>query len=203
MADTTTPYDLPFLELADPPDIAGATEDLAVAVKDELVRIDAAISPLTAHGFQFVRKTADEAVTSNATVQWDEDLTFTAAASTRYLVEVTLWVSVAGGNSTTDFRAGWSMPTGANATFGGIGPDPAIASGSAVGSGNWGAQVGASTATLTYGLYTAGTTMITIKGMVTNGANTGTVRFAWSQANSSVNAVTVLANSYMKINKVS
>lgn len=46
MADTTPTYSLPFLELADAPDLASATEDLALAVEDELTRIDAAIATI-------------------------------------------------------------------------------------------------------------------------------------------------------------
>ncbi|MEV6287394.1 hypothetical protein [Kribbella sp. NPDC051770] len=213
MADTTPIYELPYLELGDAPNIAQGLEDLALGVEDELQRIDgvnssqaAAITALqnaaALLGIQNIRKTADEAVTSNPAVQWDDDLQFTAAANTRYLVEATLFVTVEGNNSTTDFRAGWSMPVGASAAFGGIGPDPAMASGQAVGGGNWGALYGTFDGTLTYGLYSTGTTMITIKGILTNGSSSGTVRFAWSQANSAAQAVTVKANSYLKIIKV-
>lgn len=46
MADTTPTYDLPFLELADAPDLASATEDLALAVEDELARIDSAVATI-------------------------------------------------------------------------------------------------------------------------------------------------------------
>lgn len=46
MADTTPTYGLPFLELADAPDLASATEDLALAVEDELTRIDANIATI-------------------------------------------------------------------------------------------------------------------------------------------------------------
>jgi hypothetical protein len=46
MADTTPVYGFPFLELADPPDLASATEDLAGAVETKFVSVDAAISSI-------------------------------------------------------------------------------------------------------------------------------------------------------------
>lgn len=46
MADTTDVYELPFLELGDPPDIASGLEDLAEAVETELVRIDANVAAI-------------------------------------------------------------------------------------------------------------------------------------------------------------
>jgi hypothetical protein len=47
MADTTPIYDLPYLELGDPPDLAAGTEDLATAVEAELIRVDAATAAIT------------------------------------------------------------------------------------------------------------------------------------------------------------
>lgn len=46
MASSTPAYNLPYLELDDAPDIAGATEDLAVAVDAELSRIDANVAAI-------------------------------------------------------------------------------------------------------------------------------------------------------------
>lgn len=46
MADVTPVYGLPYLELADPPDLAAGTENLATEVETELIRIDAAISAI-------------------------------------------------------------------------------------------------------------------------------------------------------------
>lgn len=45
---TTPVYDLPYLELDDAPDLAGATADLASAVESELSRIDANVSAINA-----------------------------------------------------------------------------------------------------------------------------------------------------------
>lgn len=47
MPDTTPTYGLPFyITATDPPDLGQATEDLALAVEDELTRIDAAIATI-------------------------------------------------------------------------------------------------------------------------------------------------------------
>lgn len=218
---TTSPDGFRYHDLGNTPDGADLGKDLADDVQAKVVAIDTAIDGIwsvnssqaaditalenanTAQGFQFIRKTADELVASNDTPQLDNHLFFTAAASQRYIVEVVLFVDVAGGNSTTDFRASWLMPLGATASFMGSGPTPTMAGGSATGDGNWGAQYGASTAYLPFGLYSAGITGITIRGIIVQGVNSGTVTFAWSQDVPSANGVTVKANSYMKVNKIS
>jgi hypothetical protein len=46
MADTTPTYALPFQEITDAPDGPSLGEDLALAVEDELTRIDAAIATI-------------------------------------------------------------------------------------------------------------------------------------------------------------
>ncbi|GAB3817494.1 hypothetical protein [Kribbella italica] len=221
MADTTPLFNFPYLELGDPPDIATGLEDLAQAVETKIAAVDSAITTIqgvntsqnaditalenanTAQGFQFIRKTADETVTSNDTPQLDNHLDFTALGGQRYLVKVVCFVEVAGGNSTTDFRAGFLLPAGAAAAFGGTGPDPAMAASSSVGGGQWQALYGTVNGYLRFGLYNAGTTKVEIEGIITMGVSTGTVTFAWSQDNPSANGVTVKANSFMKVNKIS
>lgn len=218
---TTSPDGFRYPDLGSSPDGADLGKDLADDVQAKVIAIDTAINGIwavntsqgnditalenanTALGFEFVRKTADETVTSNNTPQLDNHLFFTGAGSQRYLVKVVCFVIVAGSNSTTDFRASFLMPALAAASFGGNGPDPAMASGTAVGQGNWLAQYGATTAFIPFGLYNSGTTKIEIEGIITMGVSTGTVTFAWSQDVASANGVTVLANSYMKVNKIS
>ena len=212
----TSIYGLRYHDLGNTPDGADLGKDLAEDVEAELDRIDdvngtqasslssqsGRITALENFDFQFIRKTADEMVTSNTTPQLDNHLFFTGIGGQRYLVKVVCFVQVAGGNSTTDFRASFLMPALAAAAFGGNGPDPAMASGTAIGQGNWLALYGTATGFIPFGLYNSGTTKIEVEGIVTMGVSTGTVTFAWSQDVASANGVTVLANSYMKVNKV-
>ena len=217
---TTSAYGFRYQDPGSSPDGAALGKNLAEDVEAKIILLDTAFTGVwavnttqdndinaleavnAAFGFQFVRKTADETVTSNTTPQLDNDLAFSATGGQRYLVEVTLFVEVAGGNSTTDFRGGFLMPVGAAAAFGGIGPDPSMTTGSPFGGGEWEALYGTGTGSLRFGLYSGGTTHITVKGIITMGVNSGTVTFAWSQDVASANGVTVKANSYMKVNKV-
>lgn len=213
----TSIYGLRYQDLGSSPDGADLGKDLAEDVEAELDRIDdvngtqasslssqsGRITALENFDFQFIRKTADETVTSNITPQLDNHLFFSGVGSQRYLVKVVCFVQVAGGNSGVDFRASFLMPALAAASFGGNGPDPAMGSGTAIGQGQWLAQYGSSTSFIPFGLYNGGTTKIEVEGIVTMGVSSGTVTFAWSQDVASANGVTLLANSYMKVNKIS
>lgn len=60
MADSTPVYGLPYLELGDPPDLAAGTENLAVDVETELIRIDAAIAAINGLAPASASSTTDE-----------------------------------------------------------------------------------------------------------------------------------------------
>ena len=83
MPDTTTVYDLPYLEPSDPPDIAGGLQDLAEAVEAELVRIDAAAARGVAAAGT-VPLSGDVGTTETITAS----LTWTALAGRAYRVSV-------------------------------------------------------------------------------------------------------------------
>ncbi|MEV0214304.1 hypothetical protein [Micromonospora sp. NPDC050695] len=67
MPGTTSVYGFPYLELEDPPDIAGATQALAQAVEDEVVRLDSATI-----GFEAASEVSPQsvAVTTIVAVRW-------------------------------------------------------------------------------------------------------------------------------------
>lgn len=195
MADTTPLYGLPFLELGDPPDVATGLESLATDVETELARIDAAYAPKSS--VIRIRKSADESVTNSTTAQADDHLRFTGVANQRYIVEAGLFVTVAGGNSTTDFKVGWSLPSG-TATFGGLGPDIAMPGTQANGEGNYEGLIGAVAATLSYGLYAGGTTFIVVKGVLSLGSPGGTVALMWAQNSAATQNVTIKNGSYLR-----
>jgi len=60
MPGSTPVYNLPYLELDDPPDIAGGLQDLAEAVETQLVRIDTTVQPVEAY------QAANDTTTSTA-----------------------------------------------------------------------------------------------------------------------------------------
>jgi hypothetical protein len=105
MADTTPVYNLPFLELADPPDIAGATEGLATAVEAELVRIDADVAGLTR--LQWKYTTGDLSTPINAAWGNIAGFSFAAEAGKVYAIDCVLFLENPSA-STVDVRFGWS-----------------------------------------------------------------------------------------------
>lgn len=149
----------------------------------------------------YVLKTADESVTSNATVQNDDHLLYVLPATGTYEVVVKLWASSAA-NAAGDLRVGFSFPTG-TMHVGGIGPDSSLASGSASTSEHVGilsTTSGSSVTNLGYGLSTT-TNLIVVHGLLIATA-TGTLRLQWAQITSNANASTVKAGSHMLIRRV-
>lgn len=67
MADSTPVYGLPYLELGDPPDLAAGTENLAVDVETELIRIDAAVAAINGLAPTSASSTTDEISFNNTT----------------------------------------------------------------------------------------------------------------------------------------
>jgi hypothetical protein len=143
-------------------------------------------------GTQFLRKTADEFLSSNATLQNDDHLTFSIPANQSYELEVVLHV-------TTD-----------NATNGGIQFTVTSPAGSTV-------FLSTSTATTiplgeniitasgtTDNITTLNTTRnkVVLKGYVLNSSTPGSVTLQWAQQSSSTGEVRVKSGSYMKITRI-
>lgn len=147
----------------------------------------------------FVRKTADESVTSNAVLQNDDHLFITVPAAGTYEICVTL-VAVSAANAAGDIRVGATFPAGTMTLFG-DGLTQTLASGSE------GVMVRfAPTLTsgvdpgLGYGLSTLATS-IELKFLFVATAS-GTFQFQWAQSASSVSASTVKANSYLTMKQM-
>lgn len=205
MADVTPNHALPFLEYGDPPDLAAGTEDLALAVDAKLVTAFGQIAPLTAQGIQIIRKTTDTSRASTTTATADPHLTFAAAANTKYRFRAVGFFTVEGGNSTVDIKIGLTFPSGALATFGCDGPDPAIAGGQGLAEANWYAYLDASVSSV----FAVGVsnnvslaTKVVLEGTVRTAATAGSVSVIWAQVTSSANALYLRANSYLETMKV-
>lgn len=197
MAGVTTPYNLPYLQLGDAPNIATGTQNLAEAVKTELARIDAAYLPKA--DVIRIRKAADQPVTNNAAIVPDTHLQFSALASRFYIVTAMLIVTQSANSTAADFKIGFSLPAGATWTGGAPNPDASIGT-TAVGSGNWTAQFGAAAATLSYGLdgNAANFTALFLHATVAMSTTAGTVALAWAQNTATAITTTVKGGSYLK-----
>lgn len=148
---------------------------------------------------RFVRKTADEPVTSSTTQQNDNELLLSIGEAGTYIFEVTLFATSAA-NAAGDLQVGFSFPTG-TLHYGVAALDPALASGDSgtmkgqgilsATSGAAGPIIGLSTSTL----------MITLRGILIATA-TGTLQLTWAQMTSNANASTIKAGSFMTMKQV-
>ena len=149
----------------------------------------------------FVRKTADESVTSSTTLQNDDHLLYTISAAGTYVIDVQLF-ALSAADAAGDIKVGFTFPTG---TFllTGAGPHNSLASGSNV-VGEWtGATLTSGTTTIPYGLSANGTIPlgIRLRGIFIATA-TGTLQLQWAQVASNASASTVKANSFMTVQQV-
>lgn len=150
----------------------------------------------------FVRKTADESLTSNTTLQNDDALVLAVAANATYTFRV--WIlAVDATDATGDIKFGFTFPTGATCHFSGKGPHTGMAAGGAFGDGEY---IGRNTATsgttvVTYGLSTS-IVGVEITGLLIVGGTAGNLQLQWAQNASDANATTVQAGSFMTLERV-
>ncbi len=146
----------------------------------------------------FVRKTADESVTSSAVLQNDDHLFYSIAATGTYVIDLNL-IATSAANAAGDLSVAFTFPTGTFYAFG-HGLDTSLAS-SSIGTINAGGGVVTSgTAIALYGLSTS-VTFINIKGLFIATA-TGTLQFQWAQQASNANASTLKTGSFMTVKQV-
>jgi hypothetical protein len=143
----------------------------------------------------FVRKTADESVTSSTTLQNDNHLLYTIAATGTYKFEVVGFAIAP--VSTIDIKIGFAFPTGV-CSWGAIGMDPAIASGN-VGEGSFFGFESATSGSTSISLGIASATTIFRATGVLVASATGTLQFMWAQNASSASAMTLQTGSFMEV----
>jgi hypothetical protein len=140
-----------------------------------------------------VRKTADESLASNTTLQDDDHLKWTnVAANAIYLLEMAVFYEADAG----DFKYGFTFPTGLTMKFGHSGVyDIASAFGNIANQtqaapvfiGGIGAAIGLT---------------LPLSGIVLAGGSSGTLQFQWAQNTSSGNATTVLTGSWGRLTRI-
>jgi hypothetical protein len=157
---------------------------------------------VTGVGFRsFVRKTADESVTSSTTLQNDNELLLAVSANCTYAFRVWLLATDAT-DVNGDIKFAFTFPTGAVCHFSGRGPHTLLASG-AFGDGEY---IGRNTATsgstvASYGLSTS-VIGIEITGLLIVSSTAGNLQLQWAQNASDANATTVQAGSFMTLDRV-
>jgi hypothetical protein len=143
----------------------------------------------------FVRKTADESVTSSGVLQNDDHLFYTIGVAGTYVIDLSL-IGTSAANAAGDLTTAFTFPTG-TLNFFCDGLDTSLAS-SSVGTVNRPAGPATSgTAIGLFGLSTA-PTFIRIRAMFVATA-TGTLQFQWAQQASNASASTIKAGSFMTV----
>lgn len=166
------------------------------AIYDDLLALETDVADLQLRVPQIARKTADETVTSSATLQNDNHLVLTAAANKVYIGEAVLLANSAA-NAAGDIIVGFSFPASTTFFFGGIGPHNGIASGSQA-DGEWIARTAVTSGTTNtpYGLSTSALT-INVPFIAITSSTAGNLQLMWAQQASNANLTRVFTGSYM------
>jgi hypothetical protein len=146
--------------------------------------------------YKFVRKTADETVTSSTTLQNDDHLTLAFGANEIWTFEGMIRY---GTSTTVDISIAFTLPAGATILWGAAAPGIGAASVT-----DHDAYFGAGTLSggnLDFGAI-GGTAIMHIRGIVLMGGTAGNLQMQWAQRVSSTTAMTVYANSFLDAKRV-
>lgn len=144
----------------------------------------------------YIRKTSDESLTSNATLQDDDALTFTVETNSEY--ELSGMVIYSAG-TTEKMKCGFVGPAGATLDWHHLSADSTVTAQS--GDAWWGTSTISSVNTLG-GSGTANAQSMRPAGILKTVGTSGTFKFQWAQNTSGVNATTVKAGSYLILDKI-
>lgn len=148
---------------------------------------------------RFVRKTADETVTSSTTLQNDDHLVLSVEKG--YTYHFRAWLLVDGGTA-GDLKTAFTYPTGSTLYFAGHGPTTSMVSGSGGDVGFNGRHNATSrSTTLSYG--TSGSRPgIQVEGLLIVGSTAGNLQLQWAQNTSDGTGTTLKSGSFLKMEKV-
>jgi hypothetical protein len=149
-------------------------------------------------GDSYIRKTADETVTSSTTLQNDDHLVFAVDANSVYSIEMVLIVSA--GNTTADYKFAWTFPSGTTMFWGMVSEG-----GTMWQAGNHltgPAALGTEATTIT----ASSDNIITgklFKGVVIVSSTAGNMQLQWAQNTSDGSGSVVKTNSHIRYRKIS
>lgn len=143
----------------------------------------------------YLSKTADETVTSSATIQDDNHLSFDLNANETW--EINGQIQVDNTSNNVDVKVAFQLPTATTMRVYVTGIQDA--GGNAIqGSGLMTTSNTAKTILISGGV----STLITFRGILVTSSTAGTVKFRWAQGTSNASGTIVRSNSYMKILRV-
>ena len=186
------------LKLPNAEDILTATGDYAIVVQDnddlvEMVAYHRKTGLPLRQNWILASKNADETITASTTLQNDDDLRFTPAASTTYAFRIRAQYDT---DAAADFKFGIDGPTSPTrfrASYRVTKPDGAIVDGNLTAYETSGISI-------TSGSGNGG--FVEINGILTNGSNTQALRFQWAQNTSDPGNTTVRAGSELEYREV-
>jgi hypothetical protein len=146
----------------------------------------------------FVRKTSDEVVNASATLQDDDELVMPIGANEVWEYELCIkWGNAS--NASADFKYQITAPSGAAGMKIQVGPATATSAtdNTAVDMAGWSTEDFSATPIAVGQHATTGVTLLWIRVLVVNGANSGNVQFQWAQNSSQSIDTTVYAHSFM------
>lgn len=139
----------------------------------------------------YIRKTANESVTSSVTLQNDDHLLLALAANTKYAFE---GFFIYDGATASDIQVAFTVPSGATINYSAFGPVSGV---SATSYSSYG--ISASGGSLAIACNGANNLMgMQPKGYVATAGTAGNLQFQWAQQISGATASRIFANSWMQ-----
>lgn len=139
----------------------------------------------------YVRKTANESVTSSAVLQADDALLF--AINANEVWEVTFGIFYGSTSTTPDLRLNVSVPSLGTYKMSAVG----LACAATATTGDYDSYA-ATSGDFCIGTFTTGTQYVEFKGIVVNGSNNGNVTLNWAQWISNGAATTIASSSWLR-----
>lgn len=145
----------------------------------------------------FVRKTADESVTSSTTLQNDDHLVLALVAGTTYLLTGML---IYDASTAGDFKLAFTVPAGVTINWTAAGFR--VADTTASGGGSPTVQTGSGTTKNVGGIGAGSKGAAVLNGLIRVGTTAGNLQLQWAQDVSDATATTVYTDSFLRLIKV-
>lgn len=152
---------------------------------------------------QYISKTADETVTSSATLQNDDHLVLPVVANAVYTFALDLYM-IDAADFVGDFKMSFTCPTGATFDMHGSGAHITDLSAGTSANGEWIAKLATTSAgaNLTFGCGNTSATGVRVYGRLVMSSTAGNFQLQWAQNASDASGTTLKAGSYMTMTRV-
>lgn len=144
-------------------------------------------------------KTTSEAVTSSTTLQNDDALFVSVAASATYRMDLLL-LHDSDATAAADIKVGWTGPAGATMHWGVVGANTASTSSTTVPNSNM--QTALITETASFGGGDSTGTTALVAGTLVTSTTAGTLQLQWAQETSNAVATNVRAGSHLVLTRI-